>query len=126
MPKFFNSSRGPVTATIGSDVIMFPSKQWTLIDADLGISSSLQSLVDQKILKMAEDSSPLKAATASKPNKAAREAAAKAAASSKAASKADVKPVKTDPPKVAPPKDVPSKNETPELAPAPAPSTSKV
>lgn len=111
MPKFFNSSRGPVTATVDGTVIVFPAKQWTVLDDSLGISASLQSLVEQRVLVLSKDSKPLKVAVASKPKP------------SRSAKDAPSKPSpKPEPSKVAPPKDTP-KIQTPEPAPAPVTSS---
>jgi hypothetical protein len=112
MAKFFNTTRGPLNATVDGAVLMFPSKAWTEVDDAVGTSASLQSLVKQGLLIFRASTSTLKPATASKPRPAKGAAPApapkKAAPSAKPAapkSKVDLKDVpKADAPKTEPPK----------------------
>jgi hypothetical protein len=66
MSKFFNTSRGPVTATIGKQVVCFPGKQWTTLADDIEMSASLKSLLAQGTLIPEVASKPLVAAKSSK------------------------------------------------------------
>lgn len=50
MSKFYNTSRGSVSATIGGVVAVFAPKQWTELDDGIELSASLKSLLDQGVL----------------------------------------------------------------------------
>lgn len=66
MSKFFNTARGPVSATIGSSVVVFPPKEWTSLP-DGELSASMKSLLDQRVLIPAKTSTVRLVATPSKP-----------------------------------------------------------
>jgi len=50
MSKFYNTSRGSVSATIDGAVAVFAPKHWTELAGNFELSSSLKSLLDQGIL----------------------------------------------------------------------------
>ena len=84
MSKFYNTSRGSVSATIGGVVAVFAPKQWTELADGIELSASLKSLLDQGVLipgahhvvtAAAKASKPRNAEVASKPPKLKVEAA---------------------------------------------------
>lgn len=50
MSKFYNTTRGSVSATIEGKVAVFPPKEWTSLPDDVELSASLKSLLDQRAL----------------------------------------------------------------------------
>ena len=89
MSKFYNSSRGSVSATIGGEVAVFAPKKWTTLADDIELSSSMKSLLDQGILIPAVMPAELRASSSSKPR---TPAPKKSAAPAKVEAKADAKP----------------------------------
>jgi hypothetical protein len=67
MSKFYNTSRGSVSATIGGEVAVFAPKQWTELRDDAEMSQSLKSLLDQGVLIPGPHRVVVVAAQASKP-----------------------------------------------------------
>jgi len=75
MSKFYNTSRGSVSATIEGEVAVFPPKQWTHLADSLEMSSSLKSLLDQGVLIPGAHLVVSAPATASKPRPSAKKTA---------------------------------------------------
>jgi len=66
MSKFYNTTRGSVSATIEGKVAVFPPKAWTSLPDDVELSASMKSLLDQRALIPEIRAIPLIAAKKSK------------------------------------------------------------
>lgn len=95
MAQYFNTTRGPLNATVDGAVLVFPSKAWTVVADSAGSSASLQSLVRQGLLIFAPGNKPIQNATSSKPLTPIAKAPPKAAPKAEAP-KADLSPSSKD------------------------------